>query len=220
MRAIQRFAKWLGYEKPDDAFKRGFETALTRSFSAAITGRLTEDWMTSNQSADSALRYDVKTMRDRSRDQERNENYIRRYFKLVENNVLGANGVALQMKIKEMGPKGAEQYDDRANRIIEDGFWKWGRKEFCTVNKSATWAECQRLGLRSAARDGGALFRKHYPRENPFMFALEPMEIDHLDVDHNTHGGAILVKMGVEYDAGGTVIAYHVKRTHPGETFH
>jgi lambda family phage portal protein len=81
------------------------------------------------------------------------------------------------------------------------------------------WAKVQALAIRSCARDGGALFRKHYAANTPFRFALEPMEIDHLDQDYNATSGGVLVKLGVEYSANGAVAAYHILRTHPGDNY-
>lgn len=219
MRALDRVASWLGYGK----IPAQERAAFGRSFLAAIQSRLTQDWVTTNQSADAALKYDVKTMRDRARDLERSENYVRRYFKLLENNVLGANGVGLQMKIREAAKnaKGqfVERYDARANSIIEAAFYKWNRREFCDYCQNYSWPDLQRLALRSTARDGGVMFRKHYSQDNPFRFAIEPLEIDHLDVDFNTTPTqGTMVKMGVEYQ-GARVVAYHIKRAHPGEQF-
>jgi len=218
MRALDKVASWLGYSRIDDT-----RPVDSRSFLAAIQSRLTQDWVVTNQSADSALRYDVKTMRDRARALERDENYMRRYLKLVENNVLGADGIGFQSKIRETAKnesgKFVERYDTRANGAVEKSHRKWSRREFCDFTQCNSWAEIQRIALRSAVRDGGVLLRKHYPEDNPYRFALEPIEIDHLDVDYNaSFSPGTIVKMGVQY-SGARVAGYWILKNHPGETF-
>jgi len=194
-----------------------------RSYAGAVQGRLTNDWMTSVTTADAEVRGGIKLLRARCRDLERNNDYVRRYLKLLVNNVLGADGIGLQMKIRESRlRKGVvvESYDTMANAMIEEAWWQWGRASTCTVGRTLTWPDLQRLVLTSVARDGGILLRKHYPSGNAYRFALEPVEIDHLDTDYTARlpdGGQ--VRLGVEYDSAGIVVAYHILRNHPGDAY-
>lgn len=195
----------------------------SRQFHAADFSRLTSDWLASNNSADSEIRGNLKTMRNRCRNLERDNDYARRYFKLLVNNVLGHAGIGLQMKVSErVKEKNAWKirYDTLANQIIEDSFWKWCGRNFCSITKNQTWLDIQTLALTSAARDGAVLLRKHYPEDNPFRFSVELIEIDHLDDDYEaTHADGSATKMGIRKARSGEVMGYYLMRDHPGELF-
>lgn len=69
-----------------------------RSYQAANTGRLFADFTSSNRSADSELRTDLVLMRNRSRELARNDVYVKRYLALLKTNVVGDQGMTLQVK--------------------------------------------------------------------------------------------------------------------------
>jgi capsid protein len=73
----------------------------SRSFNAAGMNRLTNDFLSPSTSADAELLTNLRTLRFRCRQLERNNDWIRRYLKLVENNVLGSEGIGLQMKSQD-----------------------------------------------------------------------------------------------------------------------
>lgn len=210
-----------------DLFKRKPKAAPPqeeqRNFHGADLSRLTSDWLASNSSADTEMRGSLKLLRNRCRELERNNDYARRYLKLVINNVLGHCGIGLQMKIRERVRKNdlwVERYDTLANSIIEDSFRNWCCSKFCTIAKNRTWVDVQKIVLRSVARDGAVLIRKHYPKDNPFHFAIEPIEIDQLDDQYNcTHPDGSVSKLGIRRSAAGEILSYWINRDHPGELF-
>ncbi len=55
-----------------------------RSYGAARVGRMTNDWTTSVTSANKEIKGDLKTLRARARQLERDNDYIRRYLKALE----------------------------------------------------------------------------------------------------------------------------------------
>ena len=139
------------------ARKPKIEPEQKRNYNGADFSRLNSDWLATGSSADNEIRGGLKALRNRCREMERNNDYVRRYFKLIQNNVLGHCGIGLQMKIKERIKKDGvwiERYDKLANNIIEDAFDAWGRKEFCTVGKNLTWRDAQKLVLSSAGAGG------------------------------------------------------------------
>src|SRR5688572_30572262 len=134
-----RIFKRLGYAR--ETAMREQVVEMQRQYFGALQGRLTNDWLASSTSADSEIRGNVVVLRNRCRDLERSNDYARRYFKLLENNVLGHCGIGLQMKIREMKKadgKWQEVYDTRANSMIESGWRKWGER-FCSINGAYTW---------------------------------------------------------------------------------
>jgi lambda family phage portal protein len=212
MKLFDKLLSRLGYHK---------QVLEKREFNGASLGRLTNDWLAGTSNADTEIRSSLATLRNRCRDLERSNDYARRYLALLENNVLGHCGIGLQMKIREFVRKEGklvEQYDTRANSMIETHWEKWGRAIFCTVSGGLTWTQAQQLVLRSTARDGSILVRKHYPKDNPYRFALELIESDQLDTDYSTYlGNGSVVRLGKEFNAMGKCVAYHILRYHPGE---
>ncbi len=192
----------------------------SRSFSGGAINRLTSDWTTTVTSADVEARNDVTKLRSRSRDLERNDPYGRRYFKLLQNNVLGWQGVRLQMKVKD--PSG--DLDSGANTQIEEAWKRWGKKKHCTVTRQLSWKAVCRTVLTSPARDGGVLVRLVEGFKNDFGFALQLIEIDHLDIYYNVpivpnpNGGEPWeIRMGVELNEWREPVAYHLWTRHPGD---
>ncbi len=209
MSFIDSIARRFGYFKPTaPTFRR-------RSFDGASVSRLTADWLSPSTGANQELHSAIKILRQRSREAERNDDYMRAYLRLSQNNTLGHCGIGLQMKIK---PPGSNTLDKPANDAIEAAWMKWGKKANCTVSKSQTWRDLQRLVLRSALRDGAVLVRKLRGFGNDFKYALQLLEIDHLDTDYNVGlpgGGEI--RMGIELDQWSAPVAYHIFAQHPGE---
>src|SRR5678816_2287451 len=156
MKLINSIAKRFGFVSGNEVERQATALAQNilkfnhqkRAFSAASLDRLTADWLAGNTSGDTELRNGFKTMRNRARDLERNEDYMRRYLALQENNVLGSCGVDLQMKCLRNGKP-----DKEASDAIEEAWADWGRKENCSVTRRMTWRQVEGLTLRSARRD-------------------------------------------------------------------
>lgn len=189
-----------------------------RSFPGAAVNRLTADWQAPSTSADAELQYAQPTLRNRCRQLERSNDYVRRYLKLVENNVLGARGIGLQMKARDT----ALIFDKPANDAIEAAWKLWGKKKTASLNERYSWRRQQGLILRTCVREGGCLVRKILlPRErNPFGFTLQALELDYLDFNLNRlerNGNEI--RMGIESDVDGRLIAFHIFTRHPGDNF-
>jgi lambda family phage portal protein len=185
-----------------------------RSYNAAKIGRLTNDWTTSTTSANKEVRNDIKVLRARSRQLERDNDYVRRFFGLLSNNVLGSSGIGFQAKSRDLN--GA--LDAVANRKIEQAWAAWGTTENCTVAGTHSFLDVQRLVLRSVARDGAVIIRKVRNWDNPFHFAIQVLENDHLDSDYNNKlQNGNLVRMGVERDKWERPIAYWILNGHEGD---
>lgn len=189
-------------------------TGPRRAYAAATVNRLSADWNAPSSTADMEIKNALKVLRNRARDLERNNDYIRRYFNLLVENVVGHKGIGLQVRATESNGDQAQQ----VNRLIESKWREWGKK--CTVCGQFTWLDVQRLLLRAMARDGEALlYMPPIWKGNKAGFALQLLEIDHLDVDLNgdlRNGNKIV--MGVELDQYNKSLAYHILTKHPAET--
>lgn len=181
-----------------------------RSYTGASTGRLMNDFLTTTLAADSEIKQNLKTLRARSRELARNNAYARRFINAYVDNVIGPNGVHLQVRSRD--PNGA--MDTFANNIIEGQFKKWGRS--VTADGKMSWLEAQRLFAETYARDGEVIVRLIKNFDNPYRFAFEFIESDFLDHEYNDHNKNI--RMGVERDKFGRPLYYHILKNHPNDT--
>lgn len=216
-------AAWVA--APFWALARGLTTLLSpkaprkpaaTSYEGAVHSRLTMDWVLAPiLSANQEVQGDHRNLVRRSRELARNDAHNRRFLGLLEVNIVGAHGIRLQAQVRDT----AGDLDREANRIIETAFADWSRPENCTVDGRLSFAEVQRADVRGKARDGEALIRMVPGFDNPYGFALQLIDPDQLDIDHNRTAGAGRNEIvhGVERDRWGRPVAYHLWTDHPSE---
>lgn len=212
-------AAWTGIRKGTLTVKKFYQL---RNYGGGELNRTNEDWRPFTLTGDADLQNHIVTLRNRCRNMAHSNPYARRYLDALQNNVLGHKGIALQMKITEPAFKGSGiQFDRDANNKVERGWLEWGKKEFCTVNGRDTWNDVQRLILRSTATAGGILIRKRIGKKwNKFGFTLQIYEVDHIDHNFTTkYDNGNFVRMGIEQDEFGRIVAFHLLKQHPGEMY-
>lgn len=175
-----------------------------RYYEAARVDRLSADWVMSHQTADRDIQLGIKTIRSRARDLEQNNDWVRRYFGMLEANVVG-HGFALTLP----GIDNAEQ--------IIAAFVAWINQ--AEVSGRLRKADFERMVLRATARDGESLIRKLRGNKYRDGIALQILESDFLDenksVDYR-NGNRVI--MGVEVNDLGERKAYHIFERHPGDS--
>ena len=187
---------------------------MARAYHGADTGRLFSDFISSSRSADSEIKPSLRILRDRCREISRNHPYAKRYLQIMTTNVVGPNGVRIQ--VRKRNDDGS--LDSVGNRIIEQAWQTWGRTGFCTVDGRMSWSQAQRLFLETLARDGEVLIQKiKNPAGNPFGFSLKFLEADYLDEGYDARlNNGNEVRMGVELDKRtGKPLNYYLFEDHP-----
>ncbi len=185
-----------------------------RTYAAANTGHIFSDFKASERSPDSELRPAIKSIRSRSRDLARNNEYAKKYLNLLKNNVIGEKGFSLQVKATDSIGK----LDQDGNQRAESAFKKWGKLGNCTVDGGMSWIDAQKLAMECLARDGEVFIVKHRGASFHDSFALEFIEPDQIDEQKNerlSNGNEI--RMGVELNKFKRPVAYHVMTYHPGD---
>jgi lambda family phage portal protein len=210
-----------------------------RMFAAAMTSRLTGDWPISISSANAEILVSAIATRSRLRQLERDDDYMRRMLRLFQNNVIGHQGIQLQMKIREPAPalkpqpadpanpnqkvsnKPRFQFDTEANQMVQSAWKDYLKPENCTVMRNMSGVSLQRLIVRAWKRDGAIMVRKYRGFQNDFGFAVKPMEIDFLNFWNCGQAPVTgnLIQFGIEYDNFDCPIAYWILSRHPGEVF-
>lgn len=189
-----------------------------RSYAAARGGRLFSDFLGSSNSADAELRNSLETMRNRSRELIRDNEFARRYINLLKTNVVGDTGFKLQVKARNQP---ANVLDQIGNASIESAFARWGRLGNPTSDGKLSWIDCQKYVIEALARDGEVFINKLTGPKYKDGFTLQFLEAELIDTDKNEslpNGHSI--RMGIEISEAHKPIAYYVKNGHPGDRFY
>src|SRR5216117_337810 len=183
--------------------------------SAHIT-RLTEDFPSLMLSADGANRFNLSNLRNRSQQLEREKGGIgERYFSCVETNVIGPDGIGLQLKVEN----DAGEFDRDGSDEIEDAWYKFCcRGEFDITGEHSS-QNFDRLSVRASARDGDVLQLVYRGAPTDARIAFQLLEGQYLDENHNVarmqNGNQI--RMGVELNQFKRKVAYWILSKHPGD---
>jgi lambda family phage portal protein len=104
--------------------------------------------------------------------------------------------------------------DQAANEAIERAWSDWCQNG-CDYLGRHTFIDIQNLLISNAAQDGEFIVHKRYTRDGRLQLKVIDPEL--LDVEKNTMSkSGREVRLGVEYDSEGRVVAYHFKKqSHP-----
>lgn len=132
----------------------------------------------------------------------------------IVSSVVGENGIVT------MSATGDDGLDERRDQL-----WKaWC--QVADINGELDWVEIQRLAVREMVEAGECLihFRSvplvHNGIRRPIPLAVELIDADRFATERDTlrqRKDGIKIERGIEYDAEGRVLAYHVHKDHPSE---
>lgn len=184
--------------------------AKVREYEAASQGRRMADWQAGGRSANAEVALGGRYLRERSRDLVRNNAYAVAALRALVSNIVGEGIVP-----RCVGPSQA------VNREVDALWRKWQSKASAVLPIGAYGL--QALAVRSWLESGEVLLRRRRRRVEdglPVPLQIQVIEADQLDSAKNEElgtSGARIVQ-GVEFDAIERIVAYHVRRNHPGET--
>lgn len=220
MKFLERIAAKAGFVR---AQPRSSAAPMRRQYAGAQISRLTEDWAGAFSSADTESASSAQRLRARARQLERDNPFVERYFKLLENNVLGSTGIGLQMKVRdpdriEGGKIKRGGYDTLANTAIEAAWYDWARGRNCCVDGNTGLPAIEKLALRSAARDG-SMFILFHEGAGKYQLQLECFEADFLREDYSEAlPDGNIVRYGIEMTPQRKPVAYHFFNRHPHDS--
>ncbi len=187
-----------------------------RRYKAARTG---EDlWSAPQGDADTDTLLDLPELRRRSADAARNNPMALAAITAKTTNVVGT-GLRLNASIdrEALGLTDAEA--DAWEARAEAEWALFGESQNSDLRRTLCLADQQELAFRSVLERGDhfvALVTLPAARQGwPFSFALQHIEADRVCNPNNLRDTATLIA-GVEKDAGGAPVAYHVSNIHPG----
>lgn len=193
-----------------DINKRRSLVAQQRKFDAGFIDNLTYSFTGSQASINEEIRHGLRLMRARSRDLCFNNDYAKRFIKMVQSNVVGPEGIKLQGRIKQ---DDGITSDDLDNKVLERAWRQWGKPENCSVERKLSFNDIERLVIGCVARDGEVLIHLVETPFEGFGLRLGIYSGDYLDEVHNEElpNGNIII-MGVEYDPNGVIVNYHLRK--------
>lgn len=173
-------------------------------------------WVPTNGSADAEQLRDAKRLNARARDLVRNYPNIAGAVKRIVQNVVYTGSWP---QVRFVGKNGKR--DKAKSRALEKLWHAWANRADATAYGSIY--DLQALALRHLIMDGGLLLHETMDAtdRDGLPLRLSLYEYDQLDqyVDGEMASGN-LARRGVELDAVGRQVAYHVLYEHPGDTIH
>jgi len=188
-------------QKPAPTSKAG--RSRTRNYAAAASSRLNTGWGSQPSPANWHIWQGLQSLRARSREQYRNNDYARRFIAMCKSNIVGPQGIIMQSKAADAGGTA----DKLAQNAIESTWQEWSR--YCDASGRMTLTEMCRLIVATVAIDGECLVRRI--SAGPYGFQLKLIDPERLDIRFNeTRSNGHRVHMGVEMDQHGKHVAYYL----------
>lgn len=167
-------------------------------------------------SAETDINPKLSDLRASSRDLRMNSPLAGAALNRKATNAIGY-GLMLQSRIDREFLKISNEEADKWQRDVERRFKIWSKSENCDASRIQNFAEMQFLTCFTKLESGDvfvALQRKK--RKNwPFQLCLKIIEADHITNPGNGFDSD-KISGGVEKDADGEPVAYHILKKHPG----
>lgn len=182
-------------------------------YAGGAPSRILAQWFAELEDPNRHLRDTLSSLRARSRQLSEDNGEAEGLLKDFESDIVGHVGARLQFRARR--PRGAPR--DTLNDRVEAAWATWSQMGTCTLDGAFSLAALQRLVIRSVIRDGEFLALRVRAANNPFFYALQPVDPDQLDetLNREAQPGRNAIVMGVEVDGNGRPVAYHLWDRHP-----
>lgn len=212
-RALAWFAPELGLRRMR---ARAAMAAAGQYTGASRSKRSLASWTPRNGSADADLLPDMPTLRDRSRDLQRNAPIAAGAVNTVVTKTVGTGLALSPQPNREVLGWTEDQASAWATRV--DMLWRsWAETTRCDASRRMNFYQLQSLALRSMLEAGDVFVNLPVisrPGARPAT-ALQLIEAERVCNPFGQHDSARLAA-GVEMDEYGGAIRYHVLKQHPG----
>ena len=190
--------------------KAQYITIRPQNYAAAQNSNLTFSWTHYKYTSDQIIKKYFTTLVARSCEQCMNNPYATRFLSLLENNVIGENGIMLQAQAKDING----QLDTAANDAQEKAWKDWGRSKNCDITGKLNFIAIQKLIIKTIAREGEALIRiLKGTNAGNWGFSLQLIDTRRLDVNYNKNlDNGHAIRFGIEFNEYGRPLKYFIKK--------
>lgn len=174
-----------------------------RKHEGAARTKRTSTWWTNGSDANTVIRGDLPTLRNRSRDLRRNNPIAKRAIEVTTNGIIGRG---IQTRI----------IGDSKDELQK--LWKgWADSKKCDYDGKHNLKGLQRLAMDAVQESGEVLIRRRFVNDLDYPIQYQVLESDFLNtsVDGLQSNGNTAIQ-GIEYDQNGKIVGYHLYQTHPG----
>ena len=190
-----------------DIIKEQHTKQKERAYDAAAVSRRTEGWFAPGTSPNREAIFRLRTMRNRSRELDRNFSYAHNGIRVIKNNVVSAG----------IMPMFTAQGQDKE---IMSAWKGWGESTECDWNRKKTFYGLQRQIMGCVVRDGESIVRLRRDPKRKIPVCLEVLEADLLDESKQlfkTATGGWQIQ-GIEFDKNGQILFYYLFHRHPTDS--
>lgn len=189
------------FKKSRKAANKAF--GMVRAFVAAEVNAILSPWKYDGGFSNTEVATALSTMRNHSRDMQKNSELYARWLGLFVANVVG--DVGFTFIPKPVTKIGETDVDTKNAYFLKYHFWKWATNpKFSDVTGRKTFAAIARLIAENWARDGEGIIYVDTHAQNPYGIALRVIRPDALDENMNqeTVAGTSnrAIRNGVEID--------------------
>jgi lambda family phage portal protein len=178
----------------------------SRNYDAASKSRRTSSWKATSTSANAETYKAVVTLRDRSREQVRNNPYAKKAIGTIARNTVGSG---IRPRILK---------DGKTDKVLMEAFNDWADDVNCDFDGVKNFYGLQRLIMTSVAESGSVLIRKRMVEDKENPVRLQVLESDFLDINRqNPSKSGHYIINGIEFDTNGQRFGYWLFNQHPGE---
>lgn len=210
---VYAFRPVAGAKRMD--FRRGYESAQMTAHEG--TGReetRTASWIGSRLSPDAALELDLVDLRRNSRELYRDDSIGGAVDTRV--NLVVSYGFTPQASIQPrdgITQAQADTWNDQLELVYDQLYHRIG-----ISGKESLW-QALRLVERHNAVDGESftVLSDVGHADKPVPLAIEVVDPERVETPLDKINNP-RIRMGIEYDAKGRIVAYYIRRTHPGDT--
>jgi lambda family phage portal protein len=178
--------------------------------------RQTKNWTPGGGSADADILPDLETIRNRTRDLNRNNALASGALRTKVTNTVGT-GIRLQSCIDAEALGMTEEQADVWQAQVEREFALWAESQECDAERTLSFVGLQRLAFLSTLENGDVFINLPFIKRpgSPYELKIQLIEADRV-CNEGMLADTDQLAGGVEKDEYGAPIRYHVLKTHPG----
>lgn len=178
------------------------------------------DWFPAAGSPDADLIPELESLNPRSRDLIRNNGLASSAVRTQTDSVVGI-GLRVQAAPNYRALGWANDQAAEWAKEVEAQWLTWAESKFCDASRIDNFYQLTRLVYQSLFTNGGALALPVWlpeKQKHPWSTALNVIEVDRLS-NPSDQPDSEKIRGGIEVNKYGAPLAYHVRKTHPGDMY-